>query len=43
MTDGRTDKAATIRSPFREHKNLDPSYKMDLYFWDCVERVKLVL
>ena len=24
-------------------KNLDPSYKMDLYLWDCLGRVKLVL
>ena len=24
-------------------KNLDPSYKMDLDFWDCSGRVKLVL
>ena len=24
-------------------KNLDPSYKMDLDFWDCIGRVKLVL
>ena len=24
-------------------KNLDPSYKMDLDLWDCLERVKLVL
>ena len=24
-------------------KNLDPSYKMDLDFWDCLGRVKLVL
>ena len=23
-------------------KNLDPSYKMDLDFWDCLGRVKLV-
>ena len=22
-------------------KNLDPSYKMDLDFWDCLGRVKL--
>ena len=25
------------------NKNLDPSYKMDLDLWDCLERVKLVL
>ena len=24
-------------------KNLDPSYKIDLDFWDCLGRVKLVL
>ena len=24
-------------------KDLDPSYKMDLYLWDCLGRVKLVL
>ena len=24
-------------------KDLDPSYKMDLDFWDCFGRVKLVL
>ena len=24
-------------------KNLDPSYKMNLSFWDCLGRVKLVL
>ena len=24
-------------------KNLDPSYKMDLDLWDCLERAKLVL
>ena len=24
-------------------QNLDPSYKMDLDLWDCLERVKLVL
>ena len=24
-------------------KDLDPSYKMDLDLWDCLERVKLVL
>ena len=24
-------------------KDLDPSYKMDLDFWDCLGRVKLVL
>ena len=24
-------------------KNVDPSYKIDLDFWDCFERVKLVL
>ena len=24
-------------------KNLDPSYKMDLEYWDCLGRVKLVL
>ena len=25
------------------HKNLDPSYKMDLDLWDFLERVKLIL
>ena len=24
-------------------KNLDPSYKMDLDLWDCLDRVKLIL
>ena len=24
-------------------KNSDPSYKMDLDLWDCLERVKLLL
>ena len=24
-------------------KNLNPSYKMDLNFWDCLGRVKLIL
>ena len=26
-----------------KHKDLDPSYKMDLDLWDCLGRVKLVL
>ena len=30
-------------SPKNNPKNLDPSYKMDLDLWDCLERVKLVL
>ena len=25
------------------HKNLDPSYKMDLDLWNCLGRFKLVL
>ena len=30
--------------PFQNNaKNLDPSYKMDLDFWDCLGRVKLVI
>ena len=30
--------------PFQNNlKDLDPSYKMDLDLWDCLERVKLVL
>ena len=30
--------------PFQnDPKNLDPSYKMDLDFWHCLARVKLVL
>ena len=24
-------------------ENLDPSYKMDLDLWDCLERIKLIL
>ena len=27
----------------KQSKNLDPSYKTDLDFWDCFGRVKLVL
>ena len=30
--------------PFQNKpKNLDPAYKMDLDFWDCLGRAKLVL
>ena len=30
--------------PFQNKpKNLDPSYEMDLDFWDCLERARLVL
>ena len=35
-----------IRQSFffqNNHKDQDPSYKMDLDFWDCLGRVKLVL
>ena len=37
----------TVRESFfsfqSNPKNLDPSYKMDLDFWDCLGRVKLIL
>ena len=35
----------TVRVFFfpNNHKNLDPSYKMDLDLWDCLGKVNLIL
>ena len=45
QTDEWTDGAILICLPkfLRGHKNLDPSYKMDLDLWDCLGWVKLTL
>ena len=37
--------SSLIRQSFflpNNHKDLDPSYKMDLDLWDCLGRVKLI-
>ena len=42
--DYRISSATSQRFSFQNKpKNLDPSYKMDLDLWDCLERVKLIL